>query len=331
MIRKKLEVFFILLILGTTTTFSQRISQLKINEVVIRNTNGFQDEYGSKSGWIEIFNTAYATVNLGGCYITNDTSNLTKLMIPKGVAQTKIKPRQHLVLWADNQPTRGALHLNFTLDTTGVNTIYLVDTNGKKIIDSVSVKWSGNAAGSYGRCTDGVDVIFNNSTGAKESAWKELHIVTPGSNNEISAENGYIAQLKAQFPNGVGNSIVSTSAVTDRYKKNDPTGIGMSFIAMFVVFIALLVFYLIFKVIGNISINAKRKRMKESGIDDFNADKMADNDTGEIYAAIAMALYEMENDVHDWEETVLTIEKVTKNYSPWSSKIYGLREIPNKK
>ncbi len=319
MIRKKLEVLFILLVLGSASAFAQRISQLKINEVMIKNTNGFQDEYGSRNGWIEIFNTAYATVNLGGCYITNDTSNLTKLMIPKGVAQTKIKPRQHLILWADNQPSRGALHLNFVLDTATVNTIYLVDTNGKKIIDSISVKWSGNTNSSFGRCTDGL------------SDWKELHIVTPGSNNEISAENGYIAQLRAQFPNGVGNSIVSTSAVTDRYKKNDPIGVGMSFIAMFVVFVALILLYLIFKVIGNLYMNAKRKRMKESGIDDISAEQMANNDTGEIYAAIAMALYEMENEVHDWEETVLTIEKVTKNYSPWSSKIYGLRELPNKK
>lgn len=331
MIRKKLEVLLILLLLFPAISFSQRISQLRINEIMIKNTDGYQDEYGARNGWIEIFNTAYATINLGGCYITNDTTNLTKLMIPKGVAQTRIKPRQHLILWADNQPIKGALHLNFTLDTAKVNTIYLVDTNGKKIIDSVSVKWSGSTACSYGRCTDGVDFIINDSTGAEESAWKELHIVTPGSNNEISAENGYINQLRAMFPNGVGNSIVSTSAVTDRYKKNDPIGFGMSFIAMFVVFVALILLYLIFKIIGNLYMSAKRKRMKESGIDDISAEKMASNDTGEIYAAIAMALYEMENDVHDWEETVLTIEKVTKNYSPWSSKIYGLREIPNKK
>ena len=49
-----------------------------------------------------------------------------------------------------------------------------------------------------------------------------------------------------------------------------------------------------------------------------------------VYAAIAMALYLYQNELHDYENTVLTINKVSKNYSPWSSKLYGLREIPRK-
>ena len=47
-------------------------------------------------------------------------------------------------------------------------------------------------------------------------------------------------------------------------------------------------------------------------------------------AAIGAALYEMSDDNHDIEHTVLTIRKVQRSYSPWSSKIYGLREVPKK-
>jgi hypothetical protein len=47
---------------------------------------------------------------------------------------------------------------------------------------------------------------------------------------------------------------------------------------------------------------------------------------GAVFAAIATALYEVTEDVHDVESTVITIQKVTRRYSPWSSKIYGLRE-----
>jgi hypothetical protein len=36
-------------------------------------------------------------------------------------------------------------------------------------------------------------------------------------------------------------------------------------------------------------------------------------------------------EVHDFEDTVLTIKKVQKPYSPWSSKLYGLRQYPPKK
>ncbi len=46
--------------------------------------------------------------------------------------------------------------------------------------------------------------------------------------------------------------------------------------------------------------------------------------TGEINAAIAMTLHLYASELHDAENTVLTINKVSRTYSPWSSKIYGL-------
>lgn len=49
---------------------------------------------------------------------------------------------------------------------------------------------------------------------------------------------------------------------------------------------------------------------------------------GEVNAAIALALHLFRNQLHDMEDTVITIKKVSKAYSPWSSKIYGLRRTP---
>ena len=42
-----------------------------------------------------------------------------------------------------------------------------------------------------------------------------------------------------------------------------------------------------------------------------------------------MALNEHLN-AHDRENTILTINKVRRAYSPWSSKIYNLRELPRR-
>ncbi|MDR0864536.1 MAG: hypothetical protein LBO74_06340 [Candidatus Symbiothrix sp.] len=73
--------------------------------------------------------------------------------------------------------------------------------------------------------------------------------------------------------------------------------------------------------------------------------EQATNQSGEISAAIALALYEgtgQSNEIfaaialalsgttewHDLESNVLTIHNVVNNYSPWSSKIYTLRELP---
>ena len=52
---------------------------------------------------------------------------------------------------------------------------------------------------------------------------------------------------------------------------------------------------------------------------------------GDVIAAIAMALHEVQGSDHDVEETILTISRVKRSYSPWSSKIYTLRENPHKK
>lgn len=47
--------------------------------------------------------------------------------------------------------------------------------------------------------------------------------------------------------------------------------------------------------------------------------------SGEIDAAIALALHLHFGAIHDRESTVLTIERRQATYSPWSSKIYGVR------
>ncbi len=46
--------------------------------------------------------------------------------------------------------------------------------------------------------------------------------------------------------------------------------------------------------------------------------------SGEENAAIAAALYLFFSELHDEEKYVMTIRKISKTYSPWSSKIYGI-------
>ena len=48
----------------------------------------------------------------------------------------------------------------------------------------------------------------------------------------------------------------------------------------------------------------------------------------EIAVAIAAAIHLFTQEVHDSENYVLTINRIQKPYSPWSSKIYGLRVSP---
>lgn len=43
--------------------------------------------------------------------------------------------------------------------------------------------------------------------------------------------------------------------------------------------------------------------------------------------AIGMALYQFFDEVHDNESNVITIQRIERRYSPWSSKIYGLNNL----
>ena len=52
--------------------------------------------------------------------------------------------------------------------------------------------------------------------------------------------------------------------------------------------------------------------------------------SGEATAAIAMALHLYLDEIHDKESGVLTIKRISKTYSPWSSKIYAVRNQFNR-
>ena len=49
--------------------------------------------------------------------------------------------------------------------------------------------------------------------------------------------------------------------------------------------------------------------------------------TADENAAICTALYLYFTELHDEEKYVMTVKKVSRTYSPWSSKIYGIMNI----
>ncbi len=294
MINKKTGFLLLFAFLVAFGAQAQRASSMRINEVLVINEDNFVDDYGKRHPWIELYNTSAGTVNIQGCYLTDDKNNPKKYPIPKGDVLTMIPPRQHTLFWADGEPNRGTFHVNFTLDPTKENYIALYDADGRTLIDEITVPPAQAPDVSYGRVIDGQD------------EWAKLKKVTPSTNNLTLDSNTKI----------------------DNFKKNDATGVAMTITAMAVVFMGLFLLFVIFKQIGKLSISASKRNVRKSGAATTAAD--AGQESGEIFAAIATALYEMSDDNHDIENTVLTIHKVTRNYSPWSSKIYSLRQTPHK-
>ena len=232
MINKKIGVLLLFALLVSFGAKAQRATSMRITEVLVINEDNFVDDYGKRHGWVELFNTSAGTVNIAGCFLTDDKNNPKKYPIPKGDVLTQIPPRQHILFWADGEPDRGTFHVNFILDPSKENYVALYDADGKTLIDEIVIPASQRADISYGRLIDG------------EKEWAQLTKVTPSTNNVTLDSNEKI----------------------DNFKANDSWGIGMTVTAMAVVFSGLFLLFIIFKQIGNFSIAAsKRNAQKAAG------------------------------------------------------------------
>ncbi|KAA3619367.1 MAG: T9SS C-terminal target domain-containing protein [Calditrichaeota bacterium] len=99
---------------------AQSISGLFINEILARNSSINSDENGQFDDWIEIYNSNDFAVDLAGLYVTDDFADLTKYQIPTfDPEKSTILPHDFKLLWADNNPEQGILHLDLQLNGLG--------------------------------------------------------------------------------------------------------------------------------------------------------------------------------------------------------------------
>ncbi len=287
----------IVAMLSVFSAQAQTLNDIKINEVLVNNVADFEDDFGKHSAWIELFNSSHGTIDIGGCFLSNDPDNLTMYIIPKADVLTKISPRQHVLFWADALPYRGTFHVNFNIHEG--ETIYFISSDGKTIIDQVTIPTGLQADQSYGRDVDGT------------GDWSIRQWTSPSTNN-----SGVDDKTKAQIMG-----------------EKDPHGIIVTITSMAVVFIALLLLFIVFKLVGKLNILLlNRKSNKATAAAKEEEAPVADiKDTpAAAYAAIAMALYlyQKEEEAHDFESLLLTQKHTDRSYSPWSSKIYNLRQTP---
>lgn len=290
-------------ILGIFGASAQSRSALRINEVMVENESSIVDEYGEHVGWIELFNANFAPLEISSVYLTNDPQNPTKYPVPLGDARTKIGKRQTVVFFTDGDPDRGTFHTSFRLNPEKDNWIGLFDADGKTLIDSITVPKHLPANSSYACIDNGKEEVWQVRNGESEAMY-----ITPGGSNIIKDTNNKI----------------------EKFATNDPHGFAMAVMAMCIVFCALLVLCLAFLAISKIGSRVLRTNKAKAHSEDESAPMMAhevEHDSGEEIAAIIMALHQHLN-AHDMENTILTISKVKRTYSPWSSKIYSMRHMP---
>ena len=109
-----------------------------INEWMADNTSTLADPAdGQFEDWFELYNAGTNTIDLGGCWLTDNLTNAFQFRVPTGYV---MPPGGFLLVWADgepgqNSPTNADLHAGFKLAADG-EAIGLFSATGT-LIDAV--------------------------------------------------------------------------------------------------------------------------------------------------------------------------------------------------
>jgi len=160
---------FTIFLLGMSLLSYAQVPNLYINEFMASNDSAFADEYGDYGDWIEIYNTGDSPVNIGGMYITDDLTDPTAWQIPDAQDTTTIPAGGFLILWADKEMDKGALHVNIKLSSGGEQ-IGLYESDGVTSVDTLTFGAQTTDI-SEGRAPDG------------SSSWLSFSQITPGAPN----------------------------------------------------------------------------------------------------------------------------------------------------
>lgn len=291
----------IICLFSVSEAIGQTLADVRINEIQVHNKDGYKDKFGHALPWIELFNTGYGQVNIGGAVLK---VNGQEYRIPK-TKDMIIPTRGYAIFFASGETDKGAYYTNFTLDNTNFIELYAPDNqvtpinrmefNPAEMKEDMSFGWF------------------------KDEDGKEKLMLLP------------------QMTPGATNNTLETVHRSELFRQADPSGLVLTITAIAVVAVNLFLLYIIFLYMGKLNIKIARRKeekaKKARAVESKTTVKTGKEGvlTNEELAAIAIALYKYSEDIHDIEDTVLTINRAAKAYSPWSSKIYGLRQSLNKK
>ncbi|MFI3306369.1 MAG: OadG family transporter subunit [Rikenellaceae bacterium] len=139
-----------------------------------------------------------------------------------------------------------------------------------------------------------------------------------------------ISQL---FMTPLSAHVVGGAKGADTILGSDPYGITVTVISVSVVLLALIVLALLIWGFSRVITSLEKRQSEESRKRSLRTPNavvhdVEDESNGEVIVAIALALKLHKEDLHDRESEVITLNSVARVYSPWSSKIHGLTNMP---
>ncbi|HUS73088.1 MAG TPA: lamin tail domain-containing protein, partial [Sedimentisphaerales bacterium] len=129
---------------------------LVINEFMANNGSFNRDPADTDfEDWFEIYNYGDRAIDIGGMYVSDSLNPYNRRRIPDdSPAETTVGPHGYLLIWADEEPGQGPLHVDFALSPDGER-IRLYDALGNPIDEVIFGPQLGNH--SYGRFPDSND------------------------------------------------------------------------------------------------------------------------------------------------------------------------------
>ena len=311
-------------------TFAQGRKNVRINEVMVQ-----QDSTGG-NGWVEFYNSSYSSTAVEQMFITTlsreeiqsvfdknkgnkkkpkqilvelcEAQPMDIYEIPRGDERnTKIAPRAHFVMEADGDPKSGTFHMPFTFTQGKENYIALYDVNGD-LVDDVTVPATLNFGETYAIKAEG---RLPSLLGDGKTEWT----VKDGKTIETAVTKG-------------NYNVREVNENIEAFHIKDPHGYWIALLAMSVVFCALALLYICFKLFGKFASRNLQTEEKEQAAAPIAAAAVPASSgdvDGEKMAAICFALYQHLN-AHDNESGVLTL--TPRDGSSWSAKPGLMRELP---
>ncbi len=318
----------------------QTIVDLRLNEILVKNNNNLNDEYGNHPAWVEVFNTSFNSVNIGGCFLTDDTTGLAAAQkdkealntfkascyhIPTGDPTTLIQQRSCLVFYLDGKADLGTFHVSFTPDHS--NYIALIGSDGKTLLDIM---------------------FFPESIREKEVSFgcQKDGVVADNRDNSVLAKknNQDLRTTLKHYTPGSNNHVLAGESKADKLIQNDPYGIMMALMSMFIVFTVLVVIFFVLKIFAHFATKQNNKNAQPKAAPAPKAaaatgkpsdeelaaitlalDKAGVGANDEEIAAISLALFLYLDTQHDQESEVITFN-ITPSH--WGGKQFNFKQDP---
>ncbi len=208
---------------GTTPT------TLFINELMASNSTTILDPQGDADDWIELKNTGTTTIDLGGMYLSDKTTNPLKWQFPAG---TTIAAGGYLLVWADDDDGDSpGLHTNFKLSAGGESVVLSdIDARDNAVIDSVDFPAQTTDV-SYGRSPEGsgaFQALATASPGGATPLVPEIAIIADGPVTEGGTATFTVTATPAPLADVVVNVSVTQGADDDYLPDTLPASLTMA-------------------------------------------------------------------------------------------------------